>query len=54
MGDLAEAKLSPVGGVEYVPACVFDFPRESTEVISPSRAPPPDGPVYLRFSVLRL
>lgn len=53
-GDLGEAKMVLVGDAEFRSRTSLHFPRALTDVAFPSRPPPPDEPVFLRFSVLRL
>lgn len=55
MSDPGEGKVSPVGGIDFLSTTSFGIPRERLKVISSPRAPPPpDGPIFLRLSVLRL
>lgn len=55
ISDSGEGKMSPISEFDSFAIPVFEIPRRGLKVISPSRAPPPpEGPIFLRFSVLRL
>ena len=54
MGELDEAKMSLIDDLGFQAQTILIFPRALATLTVQSRPPPPDDPVYRRFSVLRL
>ncbi|MDB4538060.1 hypothetical protein N9230_05560, partial [Akkermansiaceae bacterium] len=54
MGELGEARMSLIEDLGFQPETSLKFPTALAQVTFRTRPPPPDDPLYRRFSVLRL